>query len=119
MDAAVDVKFPNDINLASVFSKVMGHKLSDGIRGDLYTRCRMNCVADTVQKQTPQFMFLGLSNINALYESSGLSNTSTRIRRPTDGAHWSAPDPVFGEATVVGIFEAKSDYDYKCLSVCL
>ena len=35
------------------------------------------------------------------------------IRRPTDGSHWSAPDHVFGEATVVGMSESKSDHEYN------
>ena len=30
-----------------------------------------------------------------------------------DGAHWSAPDRVFGEATAVGVSEAKLDHEYN------
>ena len=57
-------------------------------------------------------MDLRFSTIKALDESSGLSTPATRIQRPSDGSHWSAPDHVFGEATVEGMSEAKSDHDY-------
>ena len=73
----------------------------------------MNFAADPVQTQTPQFMDMGLSTINALDEGSGLSTPNDRIRRPTNGAHWRAPNYIFGKTTVVGVNEAKSDYDYN------
>ena len=30
-----------------------------------------------------------------------------------DGAHWSAPNYIFGETTAVGVIEANSDYGYN------
>ena len=59
----------------------------------------------------------GLLTINALDESRGLSTPATRIRSSVDGAHWSAPNHVFGETIAVGMSEAKSEYDYKSLSL--
>ena len=53
MDAVVDEKFPSDLDSVSISSKVIGHKISDGSSSDLYTLCRMNFAADTVQNQTP------------------------------------------------------------------
>ena len=79
MYAVIDVNFPNDLDYASILSNIIGHKLSDGSRGDLYTRFRMNFADDTVKNQTPQFMNLGLSTINAFYESSALINPTTII----------------------------------------
>ena len=76
-------------------------------------RCRMNLAADLVQTQTTQFVDLGLARINELDEFSGLSTPTTIIRRPTDGAHWSAPNHIFVETTVVGVSKAKYDYDYN------
>ena len=38
LDAVVDGKLPEDLDSASIFSKVIGHRLSDGSCGDLYTR---------------------------------------------------------------------------------
>ena len=72
-----------------------------------------NNAGDIVHTQTPQFMDLGLLTINALYEGIGISNPTTRIRRPSDGAHWSEPNHVFVENTVVGVSEAKSNYYYN------
>ena len=73
----------------------------------------MNFADDPVPTQTLQFMDLGFSNINVLYERSGLSTPATRIKSPTYGCHCSAPDRVFGESTVVGINSDKSDHDYN------
>ena len=87
LDAVVDGKFPDDMYSASIFIKVTSHKISNGSSGDLYTRCRMNFVADSVQTQTPQIMDMGFSTINALDESSGISNPATIILRPTYGVH--------------------------------
>ena len=75
--------------------------------------CRMNFAADPVRTQTQQFMDLGFSTINSLNGSSGLSTPATRIRRPTDGAHWSAPNHFFGESTSLVMSEEKSDYYYN------
>ena len=76
-------------------------------------RCRMNLTEYTVQILTPQFVNLGLSNIDALDKVSGLSNPATRIQRPVDGAHRSAPNHIFGETKSVGEREAKYNYDYN------
>ena len=73
--------------------------------------CRMKFAANIVQTETLQFMYLGFSTINTLDESGSLRNPATRIRRPVDGAHWSAPNHIFGESKAVGVIEAKSDYD--------
>ena len=109
MDAVVDRKFPDDLDYASILSKVIGNKLSNGSISDLYSRSRMNFTADNIQTQTPKFVDLGLSTINILDESSGLSTPATRIRRPRDGAHWSALNNVFDKANVVGTSKAKLD----------
>ena len=113
-NAAVDGKFPNDLDSAFIFSKVIGHKLSDDSSDDFYTSCRMNFAADPVQNQILQFMDLGFSTINTLYESSGIITPAAIIRKSMDGAHWSALDHVFGEAKAVGMNEVKSYHDYKC-----
>ena len=64
LDAGVDQRLPDDLDYASIFSKVIVHKLSDGSGGYLYLRCRMNFVADVFQTKAPQFMDLGLLAIN-------------------------------------------------------
>ena len=56
---------------------------------------------------------MGFLTINELDEGSGLGTHFNRIQRPVGGAHWRAHNHVFGETTVVGVIEAKSDYDYN------
>ena len=113
LDTAADGKLSDDLDYASVFIKVIGHKLSKDSISDLYTRCRMNFVADPVQTQTLQFMDLGFLTINALDERIILCTFTTIIKRPTGGAHWSAPNHIFGETSAVKVSEEKSDYDYN------
>ena len=72
----------------------------------------MSLASDSVPIKTPQFVYLGLSTNNALDEGSGISTPATRIQRPTDGDHWSAPNHIFGETTAVGVSKAKYDYNY-------
>ena len=73
----------------------------------------MNLTEYPVQTQTPKFVDLGLLTINALDEGSSISTPATKIRRPMDGAYWIFPNNVFGEATRVGVSEAKYDYNYN------
>ena len=49
LDATVDIKLSNNLELAFILSKVIGDKLSDGTIRNLYTRCRMNLMADPKQ----------------------------------------------------------------------
>ena len=113
LDTIVDGKLPDNINLMSIFRKVIIDKLSRGSSRYLYKRCRTNFAADPVQIQTPQLVDLGISTINALDEVSGISTPATRTQRPTDGAHWSVTNHIFGETAEVGVSEAKSVYDYN------
>ena len=112
LDAVVNIKFPNDWDSASIFSKVIGHKLSDGSSDNLYLRCRMDFRSDVVQTEAPQLVDFGLTAINTLNESRVFGAPATSIRRPTDVSHWITPDHVFGEATAFGMSSAKSDHDY-------
>ena len=66
LDAVVDGELPGDMDYASIFSNVIGHKLSDGSSDDLYLRCRMKFAAGVFQTQAPQFVDLGLLDINTL-----------------------------------------------------
>ena len=113
LDAAIDGKFSNNCYATSIFSNIIGDKLSDGSSRDLYTRCKMNLTTDPVKTKTPQFVDFGLATINALYEGSGISTPTTIIRRPIYGDHWNTLNNIFGETIVVGLSEVKSDYDYN------
>ena len=79
LDAAVDGKFPNNLDFASNFSKAIGHELPNGSNGDLFLSRRMNFANYPVQTQAPYFMDLGLPAINALNKSGVLSNPATNI----------------------------------------
>ena len=74
----------------------------------------MNLVEDPVNIPSPQFMDLGLYTINAMDKGASIWTPATIIGRPTDVAHGSAPDQIFGKNTAVGdAVREKSDYNYK------
>ena len=52
LDAVVDGKLPDNLYSASIFSKAISHKLSNGSSGDLYMGFRMKFSANPVQTQT-------------------------------------------------------------------
>ena len=60
LDAVVDGKFPNNLDSTSIFSKVIGDKISAGYTRDLYTLCRTNFAADPIQTHTPQLINMGI-----------------------------------------------------------
>ena len=113
LDVIVDGNLPDDQDYASIFSKVIGHKLSNGSRDDLYFCYRMNFKSDVVQTEAPQFVDLEIPAINTLHESGVLGTPATSIRRPMYVSHWSMPYHLFGDATSVGMSAAKSDHDYS------
>ena len=108
LDAVVDGNFSDNQDLTSIFSKVIGAKLSNGSIQYLYNFYRMKILAYTVQTQTPKFVVLGFLTVNALDEGSGISTPATITWRPTDSVHWSTPNHIFGKTTAVGVSEAKS-----------
>ena len=73
----------------------------------------MNLASYVVQTEAPQFVDLGLPDINTLNESGVFGTPATSIRRPTDVYHWSAPDHVFGEATLGRMSATKLDHEYS------
>ena len=115
LDTSIDRNLPDDQDYASISRKVISLELSHGSSTDLYSRCPMEFASNVVQTKAPQFVDLGLPAVNISDEFSILGTPVTRIIRPTDGSHWSAPDHVFGEETVVGMSAARLDqyYSYK------
>ena len=73
----------------------------------------MDFASNVVQTKAPQFVDLGLPDVNTSDEFSILGTPATRIRSPTDRSHWSVMDHVFGEAKAVGMSAARSDRDYS------
>ena len=73
----------------------------------------MYFTSNVVQIDALNFVDLGLPDVNALDEFNTFGNPATRIIRPTDGPHWSAPGHVFGEATAVGMSATRSEQNYS------
>ena len=67
-DAFVDENFANDWYSMSIFSKVIGHKLSHSPRADIYLRCQMDFTSNAARTEAPSFMYLLLPSVNASSE---------------------------------------------------
>ena len=61
-----------------------------------------------------KFVDLGISTIDALDKGASLWTPVIIFGSPTDVAHWSAPDHIFGKNTAVrDAVSVKSEYKYK------
>ena len=107
LNSFVDGNLTNNLDYASIFSKVSSHKLSDSYSGDVNLRFSMNFASDVVQTQATHFTDLGLPAINTLNERCVLGTPTTRIFRPMDGSHWNATDNIFGESVAVRMSVAR------------
>ena len=114
IDTSVDGKFTNNLVALPIFTDILSDEISNtSIRG-LYARIGMHLSADPVNSVAPKFVYLGFSTVDVLDKGAGLWTPATRVGRPMDVAHWSAPDHIFGETTAVGdAVSTKSDYNYK------
>ena len=81
--------------VTTIFTEVLGDKLSDSSIPDIYTSYRMNLASDTVNIPEPQFVDLGLSTINSLDKDTSLWNPTPRFESPIDVIHGSVTDHIF------------------------
>ena len=112
-DASVDRNLANGGDYTSIFIKVIGHELSHSSRADLYSRCWMDFLGNTVGTEAPHFVNLGIPSVNASDVVNIFSTPTTRIRRRSDGPHWFVLDRDFGEAIAVRMNAKRSELDYS------
>ena len=114
-----DLSHPNTFYVAndgyykSIFSKLLGQELPDSISSDIYLRYLMDFTSNAVRTEAPNFVNLGLPDVNASNEFNTFGTPATRFKRLMYGPHWSAPDHVLGEAMAVGISGTRSKIDYS------
>ena len=115
LDTSIDIKLTNDGDSASIFIKVIGRELYHGSSADLYLRCWMDFASNIVGTEAKKFVELCLPDVNTSDEVGIFVTPATRIRRPTDGYHWSAPDHFFGESIEFrkSAIMSEQDYSYK------
>ena len=70
-------------------------------------------MSNAVVTEAPNFVNVGLPEINALDEFNTFGTPATRVKIPMDGSHWYEPDHVFGEATAVGMSGTRSEQNYS------
>ena len=73
----------------------------------------MDFTSNVVGAKKLDFVNLGILAINASDKLNTFGTPATRVRRPTDGTHWSTPYHVFGEATVAGMNRTRLELDYS------
>ena len=83
----------------STWSKLTGSKLSNKSSVDVYLRCRMNLLRETVLTKIPNFMDLGLSSVHTTDELGSVFIPTTRIGSLTHGTNWLLPGHCISEDT--------------------
>ena len=109
LETYVDRNLPYDWYSASISRKVIGREISHLSSADLYLCCRIYFASNVVQTEASQFVDLGIPAVNTSDEFGIQCTPATRIRGPTFGSHWCAPDHVFGKSTAVGMSVTSSE----------
>ena len=102
LDTSIDGKFTNNLVAPPIFTDIISEKISNSSIQDLFASVGMHLVADPVNSVTPKFVDLWFSTADALDKGADIWTPYTRVVRPKDVSHWSAPDHIFGKTTAVG-----------------
>ena len=97
------------------WSKVIGSKLSNKSIADIYARCRMNLVNNTVLSESANLMDFGMLYVHTSDELRSIFVPINRIKRPIDGSYSLLPDHfISGDiADRVSGTKAKKQYNFK------
>ena len=112
-DASVDRMLSNYGDSKSIFSKVIGREMSHSSSANCYSRCWIYFASNAARTEVQSSVYLGILAVNTSVEVNILGTPDTRIRRPADVHHLSAPDHVFCEAIAVGMSSTRSNLDYS------
>ena len=99
-----------------IFSKVTRRKLSHNSSIDIYSRCRVNFTSNAIRTEIPEFMHLGIPDVNALDELRSFCDPDTRVRTPADVSNWSALVRVFKEVAADGMSGTTSEKNYSSIT---
>ena len=72
----------------------------------------MDFMSNAIRTKAPNFVNLWLPAVSISDEFNTFGTPNIRVRRSTDGTHWSVPDHIFGEVTAVGMSRTRSKLDY-------
>ena len=97
---------------APIFSKVIGRKFTDESSANVNLRCRMIFEIDTLFKESPNLVNLGLKSICTSNELVSVFIPTTRIGMPTDGPNWIPTRYIIGEVTADRVNRKGSEQDY-------
>ena len=111
LNASIDRKFSNDPISPPISTNILGDKLSNNYRRDLYTRYRLNLATESVNPVAPNILNHGLSAVNVLDKSTRIWIPNTRNISFPDVTHWSMEGSALGKGAAVGDDVVdKSDY---------
>ena len=91
--------------------------VNNSLTDDIYLRYWIEFTSNAVEYEAPSFVELGLPAVNTSDEFNTFGTPATMVRRPMDGSHWSAPDHVSGESTLVGMSRTRPEQNYSYKTV--
>ena len=93
---SIDGNLAKDGDSTTIFSKLISQEPSYSSSADIYLCFWMDFMSNVIGTKGPNFVYLVILAINALYEFNPFISLATIVRRPADGSHCSALGHVFG-----------------------
>ena len=107
-NSSVDGNLAKNVDYTPIFSKAIERELSHGSSANIYLRYIVDVTSNAVGTKAPNYMHLGLPDVNASDELKSFGTPTTIFGSPTDGSNLSAPGHIFGEVTAVGMSRTRS-----------
>ena len=117
LNASINIISSKNRDPTPTWSKVRGRKFINESSTDVYVCIRMNIASDTVLRESPNFMDLGLLFVNTTDELRSVFYPTTRIGSSTHGPNWLLCIHCISEATADRVSGIKSKHNYNFKSV--
>ena len=112
-DTSINENLDENGDSTPIFNKVIGRELSHNSSSDIYLRYRAEFTSNAVGTEAPEFVYLGIPDVNASDKFSSFGKPNTKVGRPTDGSNWYVLGNVFGEVTAFGVSGTRSEQNYS------
>ena len=87
IDTSIIKNLANNGDYMPIFSTVIGQELSQFSSANLYLRCMVDFMSNSIGTNAPYLMHLGFPAVNASDELRSFGTPATRLGRPTDGSN--------------------------------
>ena len=108
-ETSINDNLAQDEDSTTIFNKILGQELAHDSSTDVYSRCRVDFTSNAVGTEAPEFMHLGLLELNTSDELRSFDTPVTKVGRLMDVSNWSETGHVFEEITTAGMSGTRSE----------